>query len=389
MVDNQNKYNKQRLSILLDGIPAVLLSLFIPKKKGRIILNSHFNESFDFNSKFLFLYMIEKGYDAWYVINNDDNRNELIKKYGNHFIETKTFKGKLFALRSRLWFVSAFELPVGGIFLKLGRKIIHLTHGSLIKNVGLLEKDISFVKRLYYLFFIRTNLSYSIATSDFFVPSTAGYTGLPVEKILVTGFPRNDALFSTSYEKTDSLKNSDFKILYAPTWRKESDVNLFPFLDVNFNDLEDFLATNGITIYIRLHPYNEITVNKSMLKPHIKLFPTSECKEIMDALSCFDGLITDYSSILYDFMLLNRPLMFFAYDYEKYKEKTGFAVDYETITPGYKPKNYQELKKDLLDMKSYDSLKNKRENVCLLCNKYKDGNSERLIYTLKEMGIKI
>lgn len=389
MVDNQNKYNKQRLKIVLDGIPAVMLSIFLPKKRNRIILNSHFNESFDFNSKFLFLYFIKNGYDAWFVINNDENRKLLINQYGNHFVETKTFKGKIFALRAKLWFVSAFELPVGGIFLKLQRKIIHLTHGSLIKNVGLLEKDISFVKRIYYLLFIRTNLSYSIATSDFFVPSTAGYTGLPEKKILISGFPRNDALFETSFEKTESLKNSDFKVLYAPTWRKEDNVHLFPFDNVNFDELEAFLAENNITIYIRLHPYNEISIDKEILKPHIKLYPTSECKEIMDMLCYFNGLITDYSSILYDFMLLNRPLMFFAYDFDEYKAKIGFAVDYDTITPGYKPKNFEELKSDLLDMKEKDSFKEHREKICSLCNTYKDGNSERLLKILKSKNIKI
>ena len=155
MVDNQNKYNKQRLKILIGGFFAVFVSFFLPKKKGRIILNSHFNDNFDFNSKFLFLYMLKKGYDVWYVINNDKYREVLINEYGHNFIETNSFRGKIFALRAKIWFISAFELPVGGIFLKASRTIVHLTHGSLIKNVGLLEKDISLIKNCIIIFLLK------------------------------------------------------------------------------------------------------------------------------------------------------------------------------------------------------------------------------------------
>lgn len=387
MVDNQNKYNKTRLKILVSGIPAIICSLFLPKKKGRIILNSHFNESFDFNSKYLFLYLLKNGYDAWYVVNNANNRKKLIEVYGNHFIETESFKGKVFALRSKLWFVSAFEMPVGGMFLNIGRTVVHLTHGSLIKNVGVLEKNVSLIKRFYYKFFIRTNLSYSVATSDFFVPSTAGYTGLPQNKILVTGFPRNDELNNTTKEIPEILNNNSFKILYAPTWRKDADVNLFPFTDFDTDDFNTFLKENNITIYIRLHPYNEVSIKDELLQSNIKLFSTSTCKEIMDCLSCFDALITDYSSILYDFMILNRPLMFFPYDYEEYEKKVGFAVDYSVITPGYKPKTFKELKESLLDMKFKDSYKEQRENVNKICNTFDKDSSERLINKLKELKI--
>ena len=386
MTDNQNKNNKKRFTIILSGLPAVFCSFFIPMNKKRIIVNSHFNTQFSFNSKYLFIYLLNKNYDVWFVINDDVYRNQLIREYGNHFIETNTFRGKLFALQAKLWFVSAFEMPVGGFFLKGRRRIIHLTHGSLIKNVGLLEKDISFVKKIYYRLFIRTNISYSIATSKFFVPSTAGYIGIPEKNILITGFPRNDALFVKG-TKPGILKNAGFCVLYAPTWRKYEDTKLFPFEDFHIQTLNTFLTENNITIFIRLHPDNEEHMNKNLLTDRIKLFSTKECKEIMDSLSFFDGLITDYSSIAYDFLILNRPMMFLPYDYDVYNQKIGFAVDYSKITPGAKPVTLSDFMIDLLDMKTKDSYKNKRETVCRLCNDYIDNNSERLINKLTELKI--
>lgn len=386
-IDNQNKYNKKRWKNIIYSIPALICSLFIPKKDGRIIINSHFNENFDFNSKFLFLYMLEHNYDIWYVINDNKYRAELEGIYGNHFIETKSFSGKIFALRSKLWFVSAFELPVGGMFLKCSRKIIHLTHGSLVKNVGIMEKNVSFIKKIYYKLFVTTNLSYSIATSQFFVPSTCSYTGLPENKILITGFPRNDALQKKDLVKPQILKNSGFSVLYAPTWRKTSDVQLFPFDDIDFQELNKFLKENDITIFIRLHPYNEKSIDVQMLGSNIKVFSTDICKEIMDSIGYFDALITDYSSICYDFLLLDRPMMFLSYDYSEYERDVGFAVDYEKITPGYKPTSMEEFKQNLQDMKTMDSFQEERRKVSELCNTYRTDNCERLIKKLQSLRI--
>lgn len=387
MANNQNKNNASRLNTILSGIPAVICSWFLPFKKERIIINSHFNIHFDFNSKYLFLYMLKEGYDIYYVINDDIYRQKLINEFGNHFVETKTFKGKLFALRAKVWFVSAFEMPVGGIGLNKNHKIIHLTHGSLIKNVGPLEKDVSIVKKVYYKLCVKTNLSYSIATSKFFIPSTAAYTGLPEEKILVTGFPRNDALQEIVVEKPETLNNCGFSVLYAPTWRKTEQTKLFPFENVDFSALNDFLANNNITLFIRLHPNDEKTISENMIQSHIKLFSSSEYEEIMDYLVFFDSLITDYSSIAYDFLLLNRPMMFLPYDYEEYEKNVGFAVDYNQISPGAKPKNIQEFEEALVDMKNKDSFREQREIVDKLCNEFHDGNCKRLVEQLQQRKI--
>lgn len=386
MQTNQNKHNKLRFLNILLGIPAVLFSLFLPAKKGRIIFNSHFNTKFDFNSKFLFLYMLKNGYDVYFVINDEKFRNELSKKYGEHFCETLSFKGKIFALRSRLWFVSAFEMPVGGIFLKYFRNIIHLTHGSLIKNVGLLEKDISLIKKIYYKFCVRTNISYSIATSKFFVPSTAGYIGISQDRVLITGFPRNDALFM-DYEKPEILKDNSFKILYAPTWRKDSEVKIFGFDNVDFASLNEFLKEQNIKIFIRLHPIFEENFDTSILSENIVLFSSKICDEIMDALGFFDALISDYSSIIYDFLLLDKPMIFLPYDYEDYAKNIGFAVDYDKISVGFKPQNLSEFKTALLDAKTSDKFAQKRREISKICNKFQNSNSKRVVETLKNLKI--
>ena len=66
MKTNQNKHNKLRFLNIIFGIPAFFISIFLPKHKTRIIFNSHFNTKFDYNSKYLFLYMMKCGYDVYF-----------------------------------------------------------------------------------------------------------------------------------------------------------------------------------------------------------------------------------------------------------------------------------------------------------------------------------
>lgn len=387
MKNNQNKHNKLRFLNIIFGIPAFFISMFLPKHKTRIIFNSHFNTKFDYNSKYLFLYMMKCGYDVYFVINDDILREKLIKKYGDKFIETKTLKGKIFALKSKLWFISAFEMPVGGVFLKYFITIVHLTHGSLVKNVGLLEKDISFFKKIYYKCFVRTNISYSIATSEFFVDSTSKYIGIDKKNVLITGFPRNDALFLDNKKKFSTIDGKKYNILYAPTWRKDTETKLFPFENLDFDELNNFLELNDIVLHIRLHPVFEDILDKKILSKNIKLFSSKICDEIMDALVNFDALITDYSSIMYDFLLLDRPIIFLPYDYEEYKEKVGFAVEYSKIAAGQKPKTLDEFKYSLIDIKDIDTFSGSRKNISMICNKFHDGNCKRLIDVLIDKKI--
>lgn len=379
---NQNKYSFLRLKIILSGIFAVVCSLFIPKSHTRLVFNSHFNTKFDDNTKSLFLFLLRQGYDCWFVINDNKLRSFLINEYGDHFFETNTFSGKIFALGSKLWFVNAFDMPVGGLFLTAQRKIVHLTHGSLVKNVGPMEHEVGLLKRVYYALFVRPNLSYSIATSNYFINSTAAYTGLPKDKILVTGFPRNDGLVFPCKSIPSKLQNNDFKILYAPTWRKDSDIKLFPFDNFNAHILNEFCLRNSIKIYIRLHPHHEKNIDKNLFGSNILLFSSDDCSEIRDSLACFDALITDYSSLLYDFLLLDRPMIFLPYDFDDYDKKVGFAVDYNSITPGLKPRTYESFEQSLLDACKKDSFKSEREKVCDLCNTFKTGASERLVEIL-------
>ena len=67
----------------------------------------------------------------------------------------------------------------------------------------------------------------------------------------------------------------------------------------------------------------------------------------MELLNLFDVLITDYSSIYIDYLLLDRPIIFIPYDKQEYLNKRGMNFEYDKVTPGYKPENMEEFLQSL------------------------------------------
>ncbi|HHB1597057.1 TPA: CDP-glycerol glycerophosphotransferase family protein, partial [Vibrio campbellii] len=161
-------------------------------------------------------------------------------------------------------------------------------------------------------------------------------------KMVPLGQPRNDALVKNQLdslrEKTAIRSRGESKhILYAPTWRPYANTKFFPFASFSSQELSTFLEVNDIYIYLRPHPHYVFEVEESILALDRVVMFDSECfPEVMDFLSCFDLLITDYSSIYLDFIALTRPVIFIPYDLELYKREVGFSLDYDAFTPGHK-----------------------------------------------------
>ena len=356
---NKNRYTSSRLGHIINSLPYAFLSLFCKRDKKLIVFCAMHCKTFDSNSKFLFLHFLqnEPDYNVQFVINDDEKRAALIEQYGNHFIDTRTKEGKKLAIKAATWVVSWLDLPIGGLFLNFRRFVLHLGHGTPLKGLGCTEKDGKLIKKLYYKL-NNTNITYSLASSEFVATIIARCMGFTTKRVLVTGQPRTDALFEKPVEVPELNKDS-FNILYAPTWRQHAEVKLFPFSDFDKQKLEDFLVKNNIHIFIRFHPAYEESIPADILSiKNISLFSAKKYNEVMDYINCFDSLITDYSSIYLDYMLLERPIIFLPYDLEDYESTVGFTMDYMENTPGPKPKSFNEFLEEL------NKIKNEPEEYC-------------------------
>ena len=323
-----------------------IISKIIPLKKNRIIFSSTSCNNFNFNSKYLFLYFLEKqaNLDLLFVIDDKDIREKLINTYGCYFISSTSLSGLWKISRSSVWVSSVLETPYLPLYFLKNKKrnILHIGHGVPLKRIILAEEKIPFLKKINRYFRTRIFSHVTCYSDTFLEVMKDAFQNNSIEYIRL-GQPRNDVLSSFSkYEQLRNIKNIypdlpmyDATILYSPTWRPYGAVEFFPFDDLCAEELNEFLIKNKTILFLRQHPFYDAVIDESYLKQsHIKMFNSNDFSEIMDYLVFFDKLITDYSSIYLDFLCLNRPIAFIPYDLDRYSENVGFSINYQDTTPG-------------------------------------------------------
>ncbi|MDY0394159.1 CDP-glycerol glycerophosphotransferase family protein [Virgibacillus halophilus] len=180
--------------------------------------------------------------------------------------------------------------------------------------------------------------------------------GIDHEKMLRTGVPRTDFFFdqlALEREREKFLRQYPVirdkqVILYAPTFRNGPKTTAE--LPLNINEMCQSLCEDYV-LFLHLHPAVKVDISISNQTFVIDL---SDYHNVNHLLAFTDILITDYSSIPFEFSLLERPMIFFAYDEEAYSVASGFWEPYEDMVPGPIVKNTTELVDALLQKDAFD-----------------------------------
>ena len=223
------------------------------------------------------------------------------------------------------------------VFPSKSTQLFNLWHGMPIKKIS--TQDPGFWQRSHAKSNVREMKRYSavFATSAQMAEFMALTFGLPESRVLMTGQPRNDCLFSAQLPPIDShydppLPPHTKKVLYCPTWRDGTAVRLFPFDDRDDSALQTALEALDAVLFIRTHPNDPGRWKER--QGRIVPMQGDVVPEINAALPLFDTLITDYSSIYYDYLMLDRPCIFLPYDVEQYAEAPGFFLPFSNIAAG-------------------------------------------------------
>lgn len=160
---------------------------------------------------------------------------------------------------------------------------------------------------------------------------------------LILGFPRNDCLFEKS-NNTKMLnwirKKASFPIskiiVYAPTYRDYDgaydNCNILGYKDEN-NLLEDYLSSHNYLLICKMHPLQKLT--NTIISPHVVNYETTYDFSLYDLLAKSDLLISDYSSVIHDYIISSKPVILDLFDKNRYDETRGFAFDpLEWVYPG-------------------------------------------------------
>lgn len=219
--------------------------------------------------------------------------------------------------------------------------------------------------------------------------------GLHARQILPLGYPRNDILATESDSETkraslqlSTLPKHDFLILYAPTWRRDGSATFFPFQDNDFSLLDSWLTRNNAVLLLRPHPNDQTSLPES---GRVVRFAPEDYPEISPFLLITDVLITDYSSIAADFLLLNRPIVYIMYDIEQFEVEYGSCYgDAQFWTPGPKVDCFGGLIGELENaLHGNDRFEEHRRRVNRLLNSYQTVDSSERVYRhiLRLLGV--
>jgi CDP-glycerol glycerophosphotransferase (TagB/SpsB family) len=196
---------------------------FVPKKKKLIVFSMSKGRYWD-NSRALFEFLSHSGYaqmEVYWLSDPMLDCAQIPSRYLDRFVSRNSLLGWWVASRSEGVVVS-YSLGDFGYLRKVIRrkKVLMLWHAITVKHVGLLDKKFDLSKKLKYINNETRYYNRMIASSDIDRYYWAGANKILPEKIAITGLPRNDRLCER--ELCKSMERSDFRVLYAPTFRDYS-----------------------------------------------------------------------------------------------------------------------------------------------------------------------
>jgi len=318
-------------------ILSFFLSHIIPKKNNLYIFGSINWKTFSWNSKAMFLYYLknDKSKEVYYMTRN---KNLFSLKIPN-LIYINSFKWYILFLRAKLIYTDCDLYDVNPWlsyqFWKFN--VINLWHWDPIKAIWYLSKAKfskwkEWLAKIIFKNYFQNVIKLWCASSDFFKNILNKWH--ITNKYKVTWLARNDIFFNKSLEFFNIKENLNLNkfnkvFLYVPTWRQDS-TNLNPFSNEFLEKLNNFMKKFNYIFIIKSHQNSE---NILKIKYSNIIDISKNNIDSQELMKYSDLMITDYSSIFIDYMLLNKPILFYAYDYEKYKNNLVNLVDtYENCT---------------------------------------------------------
>jgi CDP-glycerol glycerophosphotransferase (TagB/SpsB family) len=344
-----------------------------PKFKNKVVFISE--NGFEPNLKYSFL-EIRKSKKA--VILFDDKK--IVKK-----IKNTVFKPSfLYSLRGYYHLISSKTVIVAHSnafnpfypYINFStQKTIQMWHGVGLKKMSISYKDYPY--------------DYFISTSNWTNETNFKNVFIKTKNFLNYGYPRNDVLLKEKLSKEDyifcdkklmEIAKNNTTIIYMPTFRND---NKFP---LNLEKLNNFLVKNNFFMIIKLHYFVFSGFGKLddfNIQQYSNIKFTTTNTDIYPVLKFTDMLITDYSSIAYDYMLLDKPIIFYIYDYDEYIKKQPMLFDFYDYTPGVKVKTQEELFFQISNQFiNPDRYKDKRKDMIKLFYDYVDDKSSKRICEL-------
>ena len=362
-----------------------------------IVFESFMGRSYSDSQKALYKAMLKdkffKGYTFVWAFKSPENY-EFLKSKSTKVIKYDSKEFYKYMATAKYWITNS-RLPEY-LIKKKGQKYIQCWHGTPLKRLGfdinveggnalntikeIKEKYEQDAKRYDYM------LSPSAFCTEKFI-SAFNLKKLKKENVILElGYPRNDYLFNHTKKDVADLKaslgipNDKKVILYAPTWRDNqhtAGVGYTYNLNIDFDRLKEKLEKDYVIIF-RTHYFVANSFDFEKYKGFI--FNMSNHDDVNDCYILSDIIITDYSSVFFDYANLKRPMLFYMYDLDEYQGKLRdfyFSLD---ELPGPIVKTQEDLESEILNIDKYnDTYKEKYEAFNAKFNYLDNGKTSKEI----------
>lgn len=331
-----------------------ILILIFPLKQNRVLFLSDSRETLGGNLKYVYDYLPTEKYEKVVSLKPD---KRLRRKWKEKYNLMKYLATSRYILLEDLVHATAH------MKVRKGQELIQLWHGpGAFKKFGH-SRESTDLKRIHKGY---KKYAKAIVSAETIRPCYAEAFSISMDKVKATGFPRTDEFFNTSmqeekrkqlYQKYPFLKGKKV-ILFAPTYRGKNIKDAH--YDLEKLDLEKIyqkLHKNYIFLF-KWHPLlymnNQLkNIQDYNVKEHSDFYyDLSSERDINDLLLVTDILITDYSSVIFDYVLLNKPVIYFTYDYDEYvNQGRGLYFPFEEYVYGTVATTDDELLKAIQEEK--------------------------------------
>ncbi|MFC0013771.1 MULTISPECIES: CDP-glycerol glycerophosphotransferase family protein [Allobacillus] len=377
-------------SSLISRAYRIIFSLigYLPRRKKTVIFESFHGKQYSDNPRAIYEYMKKHYHDYNLIWSADRRYTHVFKKANVPNVKRLSIRWLFVMGRAKYWIVNT-RLP---LWIKKPKNTVYVQtwHGTPLKKLGIDIDHVSMPGTNTEKY--KKNFTLEAEKWDYLISPNEYSTEIFKhafqfhKKVIESGYPRNDYLVNSNESKTiEEIKRRlrlplDKKVLlYAPTWRDNQYFHKGSYkfdLPFDLKQMEEELSDDYVLIF-RMHYL--ISSNLDLSEYSDFAFDFSSYEDIRDLYLVSDTLITDYSSVFFDYAILNRPIIFYVYDLEEYRDELrGFYFDFEEEAPGPLVKTTDGLLQvidELNESKEVSSLRDFRYNY----NALEDGNASHRV----------
>jgi len=399
-IANKSTFLRKKMRYLMNlykKIQFKINTIQVKTDKKTILFGTFNGKSYACTPKAIYEYLLsEKIYEDYHfiwVFEDIEKYSYLLENRNTQIVKNRSREFDIALKKSKYWFCN-YRL-YDYIVPEKNQVYIQCWHGTPLKRLGYdienSQNAMNSVDEIYEKY--RTDaerFKYLLSPSPFASEKFATAWNLEKtgqkDKIVEVGYPRNDYLLNCSEDEQKKIKKSlgvspkKKVILYAPTWRDNQYSAQLGYTyknNVDFDKMREELADEWIILF-RAHYFVANSFDFEKYKGFV--YDVSNYNDINELYVISDLLITDYSSVFFDFANLKRPMLFFMYDLQFYaKDLRGFYIDLEEL-PGPIVETEEEMLKKIKSLSQWYYYDEKYKKFNQKFNCLDDGKaSKRLV----------